>query len=91
MNFNVFQIITIPGSKSKVQFVFVDTVLLTNRNQSCSPPNDAFLTNAQWTWIKDTLAASTAEWLFVLGHYPGKNKFSDKENYSMRSRMALRP
>jgi len=91
LNFNVFQIITIPGSKSKVQFVFVDTVLLTNRNQSCSPPNDAFLTNAQWTWIKDTLAASTAEWLFVLGHYPGKNKFSDKENYSMRSRMALRP
>jgi len=72
LNFNVFQIITIPDSKSRVQFVFVDTVLLTNRNQSCSPPNDAFLMNAQWTWIKDTLAASTAEWLFVLGHYPGK-------------------
>ena len=24
-----------------------------------------------WTWIEKTLAASTAKWLFVVGHYPG--------------------
>ena len=68
-----FQIITIPHSNSTIQFVFIDTVLLTDRNQSCSPPNDVFLMNAHWTWLENTLAASTAEWLFVLGHYPGEN------------------
>ena len=25
----------------------------------------------QWEWIEQTLAASTAQWLFVVGHYPG--------------------
>ena len=25
----------------------------------------------QWQWIENTLAASTAQWLFVVGHYPG--------------------
>ncbi|XP_065907626.1 tartrate-resistant acid phosphatase type 5-like isoform X2 [Dysidea avara] len=69
-DYNYTENIAIPGSKSKVQFVFVDTVLLTNRNQTCSPPNDAYLMNAQWTWIENTLAASTAQWLFVVGHYP---------------------
>ena len=25
----------------------------------------------QWAWIEETLRQSTADWLFVAGHYPG--------------------
>jgi len=50
--------------------VFIDTELLTRGNQTC--PQSA-TPDPQWTWIENTLAASTAHWLFVMGHHPGKN------------------
>ena len=73
------QIIRIPDSGVAVQFVFIDTELLTRGNQACLQPATQ---DSQWTWIENTLAASIARWLFVLGHHPGKivpSKCSEEE------------
>ena len=60
-----------------MQFVFIDTVILaglTHPTMKWLPPSGPASLNAaedQWEWIENTLKASTAKWLFVLGHYPG--------------------
>ena len=54
-----------------IQFVFIDTELLSTSDQGCSPANES---DPQWLWIENTLAASTSQWLFVLGHHPGKKR-----------------
>ena len=64
----VFQVFRI-GSNLTIQFVFIDTELLTTSDLGCFSSND---TDPQWTWIEATLAASTSQWLFVIGHHPGK-------------------
>ena len=67
---------TIEGTDTKVQFVFIDTIILaglTHPTMRWLPPSGPASLNAaedQWEWIEHTLAASTARWLFVLGHYP---------------------
>ena len=35
-----------------------------------TPPTDQALADDQWTWIQQTLANSTADYLWVTGHYP---------------------
>ncbi len=32
---------------------------------------DEKIATDQWTWIEETLANSTADYLWVTGHYPG--------------------
>ncbi|XP_065913697.1 tartrate-resistant acid phosphatase type 5-like isoform X2 [Dysidea avara] len=66
-NYYYTEIIRIPDSGVAVQFVFIDTELLTRGNQACLQPATQ---DSQWTWIENTLAASIARWLFVLGHHP---------------------
>ena len=70
---------TVPGTKTDVQFVFIDTVILAGLSHPTKrwiqPPGPESVNAAQdqWEWIEETLKASTAQWLFVLGHYPGEN------------------
>ncbi|XP_065914896.1 tartrate-resistant acid phosphatase type 5-like [Dysidea avara] len=64
--YDVFQVFRI-GSNVTIQFVFIDTQLLTASDLGCLPSNDS---GPQWIWIENTLAASTSLWLFVLGHHP---------------------
>jgi len=45
------------GNNVTVQFVFIDTVVLPSSEE-------------ELTWIEETLASSTADWLFVAGHFP---------------------
>ena len=54
------------GSNTRVQMVFIDTVFLSGDDNVTYPEQRA----AQYAWINETLANSTAEWLFVIGHYP---------------------
>ena len=70
---------TIPGSSTTVQFVFIDTVVLAGLHipgvtvgQPKMPDSAAWRQKAQdqWTWVNQTLQASTADWLIVAGHYP---------------------
>jgi len=74
------QILSIPGTNAEIQFVFIDTIILcgpTDPIRRWLPPSGPTSLNAaedQWEWIEKTLSASTAKWLFVVGHYPGMNQ-----------------
>jgi len=52
----------IPNTNTSIQFVFIDTIVY----------DDWFSTDSykENLWIQNTLASSTADWLFVVGHYP---------------------
>ena len=69
---------TIPGTNAVVQIVFIDTVTLAGlthpllRDMPPSGPTSVKAAEDSWQWIEDTLSASTAQWLIVCGHYPGK-------------------
>ena len=69
---------SIEGTNTKVQFVFIDTVMLcgishpTKKWIQPSGPASLNAAEEQWEWIEKTIATSTAKWLFVVGHYPGK-------------------
>ena len=68
---------SIEGTDTEVQFVFIDTIILcglTHPTKKWIPPSGPASVNAaedHWEWIEKTLAASAAKWLFVVGHYPG--------------------
>ena len=70
---------SIPGTSSTVQFVFIDTILLagitdpTNRSLKPEGPRSRSAADEQWDWINATLVASKADWVIMAGHYPGKN------------------
>lgn len=70
------EIVTIKGTSTKVQFVFIDTIILsglTHPTKKWIPPSGPASVNAaedHWTWIEKMLATSTAQWRFVVGHYP---------------------
>ena len=74
------QTFTIPGSSASVEFVFIDTIVLAGLthpiHRGIPPPGPSSVQAAEdeWTWIETTLSQSTADWLFVLGHYPGKDQ-----------------
>ena len=66
------------GAATTVQLVMVDTVILCGltvphaNGQPIPPTEDTPIppAAAQWAWVKQTLAASTADVLIVSGHYP---------------------
>ena len=64
------------GAPVTVQWVFIDTVILcglSTPGQPELPPtkwHDEKATADELAWITSTLAASTADWLLVSGHYP---------------------
>jgi tartrate-resistant acid phosphatase type 5 len=66
-----------------LQYVMIDTVELCGSSSGMAGddevdllgrelpgPADAVKADAQWAWINETLAASTADFLVVAGHYP---------------------
>lgn len=53
-------------SATTVHMVFIDTVILSGDDNVTYPEMRA----EQYAWINSTLAASTADWLIVVGHYP---------------------
>lgn len=63
-----------------VEFVMIDTVLLAGNSDlpnggqlhgdELPGPSDNEVALTQWQWINATLAASTADYLVVAGHYP---------------------
>lgn len=67
-------------TEGDIQFVLIDTVILSGNNQlengtelvgSALPgPADQVAADAQWTWLESTLASSKAPYLVVGGHYP---------------------
>lgn len=69
---------TIPGTDSTVQFVFIDTILLagvTDRVDRSLPPKgpaSRTIADQQWAWISETLQNSKADWIIVAGHYSGE-------------------
>ena len=69
---------TIPGTDSTVQFVFIDTILLagvTDRVDRSLPPKgpaSRTMADQQWAWISETLQNSKADWIIVAGHYSGE-------------------
>lgn len=65
------------GSPATMDIVFLDTVVLAgNSDLQEDPfgplpgPEDALAASAQWAFIEDALANSTADYLFTAGHYP---------------------
>jgi tartrate-resistant acid phosphatase type 5 len=57
-----------------VEYLFIDTVILCGLSApggkgQPEPPRDADPAAAQLAWIAAALAASTADWLVVAGHY----------------------
>lgn len=67
------------GKTLNVQTILIDTVILSGQSYhdeetdvwvKAEAPEDPALADAQWTWLESKLAASTADFLFVGGHYP---------------------
>jgi len=55
----------------RVQFVMTDSVLLSAGTEwGFGGEADIRRGEAHWRWLNETLAASTAEYLIVAGHYP---------------------
>ena len=69
---------TVPGSQSKVEILFIDTVVLAglcflNGTECAFPLTEPNMIDAEkeWKWIESSLNLSTADWILVCGHYPG--------------------
>jgi len=58
---SLYYSVTIPigPGEGTAQFIYIDTCQLVDKKDE-----------AQWAWLEQTLAASTADWIFVIGHYP---------------------
>ncbi len=55
------------------EFIFIDTVGLVglmNEETGEYKPVDHVAANAQYAWIQDTLENSTADYLWLVGHFP---------------------
>lgn len=60
----------IESSEWKAEFVMIDTVVLAgNSDLNQTGPEDLLAATSQLEWIEATLEASTADFLFVAGHY----------------------
>jgi len=79
---NFTKTVVVPGSGGKhLQIVFIDTPRLDYMAAPGTSPGNVYgITTAQaqslsaqhLLWVRQTLAASTATWLFVIGHYHGE-------------------
>ena len=68
------QTISIPGSTTTVQFIIIDTIILCGDPTKKGSSFDSQSHNTaadEWAWINGTLQSTTADWIFVFGHYPG--------------------
>jgi len=67
---------TIPGTSMSVQIILIDTVLLCGHSghdhhpKPLTGPESPELADEQLKWIEKSLAASTADYIIVGGHYP---------------------
>ncbi|KAK3752600.1 hypothetical protein QZH41_018799, partial [Actinostola sp. cb2023] len=67
----------IPGSDTVLELVMVDTVLLCGNTEHDSirghisrEPRSVVESDAQWSWLEETLKDSKAHYLLVGGHFP---------------------
>lgn len=71
---------TSDGSKS-LEIFFIDTVIISGNSDDNEknglgkwdqpiPPVDQAPADAQWDWLNQSMASSTADYLWVAGHYP---------------------
>jgi len=63
------------GKDRRIQLLMIDTVSLAgachmDRGCTLPGPSDAFYAESQWAWIESELRSSTADFLWVVGHYP---------------------
>lgn len=58
------------GKHRVAQFVMIDTVLLSVGVDGILSSEEQGRSEAHWAWLASTLAASTADYLVVAGHYP---------------------
>lgn len=64
------------GAAFSAHLIAIDTVMLagmtTGEDPTQQPPGpaDATAATSQWDWIEAQLAGSTADFVFVFGHYP---------------------
>eukprot|EP00854_Cymbomonas_tetramitiformis_P011271 gene11271-13319_t len=69
------QVHSIPQSSMTVEVVMIDTQVLQYEWRKMrlgiyGVRNFTWMTHTHWQWLEETLAASTADWLVVAGHYP---------------------
>ncbi len=73
------RVYTIPANDAAntytLEIIFIDTPLIAPMEAPETTPNGKYAVSAETTkqhleWIEQTLAASTATWLIVAGHYP---------------------
>jgi hypothetical protein len=73
-----------------VDFVMIDTVFLGGISDLLEDaPSDPVRAENQWTWIEEQLKASTADYLWVAGHYPVYSGCEHGSNFILDTR--LRP
>lgn len=68
-----FSLTTSSGTSRTLQLVMIDTVNLAGLDSSvrrASGPADVAGAEKQWAWIEQELKSSTADFLWVAGHYP---------------------
>lgn len=67
------------GNNMYAEFLMIDTVLLVGESYhdiernifvAATGPKNLQRAQSQWSWIQNKLAASNADFLFVVGHYP---------------------
>ncbi|CAE7428013.1 Acp5 [Symbiodinium sp. KB8] len=64
------------GASFSAHFIAIDTVMLAGMTTGDDPtqqppgPADAVVASSQWDWIESQLSSSTADFVFVFGHYP---------------------
>eukprot|EP00047_Mylnosiga_fluctuans_P024351 m.159210 g.159210 ORF g.159210 m.159210 type:complete len:332 (+) comp9837_c0_seq1:19-1014(+) len=75
--YSIDRAFTDAGTRRTVQIIMIDTVILAGNNdlnpdRFMAPPGPADVDAAetQWEWIEAQLAASTADYLWVAGHFP---------------------
>jgi tartrate-resistant acid phosphatase type 5 len=74
------EVITLDDTKQTLQFVFIDTIILTcvdilNKNsniydEAVGDSCTQYPAKEHLMWVEEVLANSTADWLIVVGHYP---------------------
>jgi hypothetical protein len=68
---------TLPGTTTTLQIILIDTVVLFGSDHDshgwwvgANGPADPYKATQQWQWLQHQLATSTADYLWVGGHYP---------------------
>ena len=64
-----YSFVTSPFRKVTIRFIMLDTPDLVNRYNNLADTNNTD-SIPQIRWMKDILAGSKQDWIFVLGHYP---------------------